>query len=154
MQFQYKDANGIFHTIRIDFIYAVRNGNGFSCAGRALGNIHGKRIFTFVNISAKPTDDSKKSTPDDFTSIAGAYAIRHPSDPFIKAVGRRSALGAATSQIPDKQLRQAIWDNYFESHRDGKEITTGILREITEPTPIPVKVTRRRGLLHLLMNRG
>ncbi len=159
MQFIYRDANGVEQIVRVDFGYGIRNGKDFSFAGRALANIHGKRVFTFCNVSTRPNTNAVLGSPEpEFTSIAGSYAVRSPEDQFVKATGRRAALGIATSQIGDRNLRKAIWDEYMRSHRDGKEIlaTKSQAPKTQDLTTTPVvarRVPRRTGLWNLLTGR-
>lgn len=46
----------------------------------------------------------------------------HSTDKFQKSLGRRSALARAVKHIDDRNVRRAIWDKYFDQHRDGHNI--------------------------------
>jgi hypothetical protein len=51
--------------------------------------------------------------------VAVGECLKHKNDEFRKDVGRRTALGRATSSIADKRLRYAIWNRYADTHSDG-----------------------------------
>jgi hypothetical protein len=99
------------NTVRVRFVYR----NGRTTGTAALRNIHNKRITTESEISQKDQDGN-------WSTLAVGESVRHPKDKFIKAVGRRLALGKATKQLPDRILRKKIWDEYFNLCRDGAEL--------------------------------
>lgn len=55
-------------------------------------------------------------------AISVGECIKHKNDEFRKDIGRRIALGRATSQIQDKSLRYAIWNRYADTHSDGSVV--------------------------------
>ncbi len=108
----------------VRFGYAVREsvdhktGQGiFLWGGKALENSHDKHIRTYCDIAI--ADENGAANDSKWRGIAGSYVVRVPSDPFIKAEGRRLALSYACRQIPNREIRKAIWDEYFNQHSDA-----------------------------------
>jgi hypothetical protein len=113
MDFTFVGENGPERRIRVRFHYEAANKETgeMEQGGRALSNIGGKRIFTYCEISEK--------VGDEFRGLAGDCVVRNPMDQFNKSAGRRMALQRAMWQIKDRVLRKAIWNEYFNQHRDG-----------------------------------
>ena len=101
--------NGQTYCIR--FGYAQKKSNGYIWAGKALTNIHNKRIFTFCEIQKKTNDTSYP-----WEGVAADFAIRHPTDTFVKAEGRSIAFAMALKQIPNRNIRKALADTYNNRH--------------------------------------
>ncbi len=111
-------------TYRVRFEYD----NGSKRGRAALSNIHKKRIVTSACVEVKTgtqtvtlTDGAQKQVGV-WTPLAVGDSVRDKHDIFNKGKGRRKALGRATCQLGNKALQRAVWDAYFDNHRDGVEL--------------------------------
>jgi hypothetical protein len=92
---------------RVRFAYT----DGKNTGRKALQKIHNRRIVTSATVQTKQGEE--------WIDLATGESIRNKHDIFDKALGRRMALGNATKQLGNKPLQRAIWDVYFDQHRDG-----------------------------------
>ncbi len=98
-------------TIRVRFRYKY----GKKVGKAALQRIGNRRITTEAEVSSR-------NAAGEWRTLSVGESHRHPLDQFVKSVGRRRALQAATKQLNNKELQIKIWDEYFNVCSDGAEL--------------------------------
>lgn len=102
---------------RVKFEYWNNRGRRNSeFAGKALKDLGKKRIETLCTISWTDADNIERRSV--------GSSIRHPNDKFCKMTGRRSALQKALASDVDldRKVRKAIWEMYFDMHKDSTRL--------------------------------